>query len=1317
MSSNSKRTAKVKPLFYPSSRRKTDKVKFGLFALFVLPAIVAAGCVNPIFEPPGSKLIAAGAGTGAAPVDATPAADEPLNGDGENADNVDTNNIPDRYKILAHVTVHNLSTTIDINRVEFTATFNSGPKTNAVNPGPAKGGANEKGIYLTPHEWSIVAYYTEGGVAKSTPPVTKSLLALGAIGRTSHVWFYKAAGNGYVLDPADDGGTSPKDTGDLSDPPPLPGVGDPGPGDGLVTIINKSRSYEVTAAQVAGPNTRPFIVPITQGNSSTVIVPASATSYSISATVNGSTAVSIQPSSFFVREQTSKIFYLYKSLRSGGPVLTDNPEEGDINKNDLDPGGPASPNTGLGQETNEDERLDLSGNPNLAAVRVNNLSNILITGVTFADGTTTPYPMSQIQSKHNRSIILEAGKPYIVTISFRGADDYLGYDPTNTRTTTLTFQAYGTSKKINDIYFYLGKDKHYHVRPSHNPEDPYNYLNGDDGNGPPPDDKIDNGTTTPPEGDGEGGDPAGYPSFNKDRLGVLIVRNLTSVDPKGRALDKVEFFKGAYASAPAPISGEYYAWKPGPRQGDDKPILLRSGQWTIVMHWTKKTAPAAQADNPGDDPPKLKVKTIVQASLTPVNYCYFYIDTQGNHSIWTGNDFPADYDPANNNITTPKVGHGTIRVNNQSQAGSWIQEAEWMGLPYDNIDIPPNNSGDISDAPIGTSSIRFRIAGKTTFGSPMTITVRENQTTTVNYTDSMEESVLQRGYSQLRLFNNTGTSGATITKIRIVNRGMTSTAGDGTMIGNNGVIESTSFEPTPGPVTSGETKSVLIKNGESAANPNYVVMVTVQKSSRSFVVERPVYLNNSIATIELTAQDVADDSDKNVPKDPGSPGGGIRVYNSYARRYSDAGVVLIPEFKIYQYKLTPVQSTTTNYKWPDNATPPQTDPASAPIYVGGSGAIRDVAGGIYHLEVIAGTYPWHMYWGSLPAHTGGIPSGWPTTSNNVPLTVNLITYDCDEIWIIDGFESQYHFSPAEQERDTPNGFVIFYISNTSASDARSVSYVEIVKPDFRPWDGTSNNLWILDGRGGDATHLLFPSQGKSTIPATNKRAWPYNPNQTTDRTAAFAGWDDRRSAPRKNIVFSYGQAIARGTTAGPFIIPAGAYWCRYMDNYGSGEQWGRNSTQWRFVELTDNAGQIVYATLDNTTYFNWRGEVPNYDDTINPDTQAPWINTVNDLKVVNTASGTITVEWKRPSPYTNYAGARITVYKDGVQTPITSGVTVTTGTGSITYDTDGTIKYTGAATTSKITITGLSTGVYDVSVEARHTNGKFSSPLMESADL
>jgi hypothetical protein len=1070
------------------------------------------------------------------------------------------------------------------------------------------------------------------------------------------VWFYKVAGNGYVLDPTDDGSqneTNPKDTGDLLAP-----TGQT-TSEGLVTIINKSRSYAVTAATV-NPGPVAFTVPITQGNSETIIVPASSAPYSITVTVNDTTAVPIQPSSFYVRELTSKIFYLYKSKRSGGPVITDTPEESDVNDNDLDPGGSYSDVNAEGEETDEDERLDLSTIPTLAAVRVNNLSNISIESVAF-DGSrnnpvVTSYGMSTIRGKHNRSIILKAEPvSYIVTIRFIGVTDtYPGYSA-NARTTTLTFRAYGTSKKINDIYFYLGKDGNYHVNPSRDPRDPYN----DFGDGPPPDHKIDDGTTTtPPSGDGEGGNPADYPSFNKDLLGVLIVRNLTSIEPKARSLTKVEFFRGSYSSAPTtPVDGEYFKWDPaalGP--GNDRPILLRSGQWTIVMYWVKKDTPPA--DNASDISPKLKVKTIVQASLTPVNYCYFYIDTLGNHSIWTGNDFPADYDPASNNITTPDVGHGTIRINNQSQVGSRIQEAEWMGLPYDNVDIPANNSGDINDAPIGTSSIRFRISGKTEFGSPMTITVRENQTTTVNYTDSMEESVLQPGYSQLRLFNNTGTSGATITKIRIVNRGMTSTAAGGTMIGDNGVIENTAFEPIPGPITSGETKSILIKNGESTANPNYVVMVTVQKSARTFIVERPVYLNNSIATIELTALDVADDSDKNVEKPDPEGKGGIRVYNSYARRYTDAGVVLIPEFKIYQYKLIPkvpqippIIPSPEARTWPNNGVSPQTDPAAAPIYVGGSGVIPKVNPGIYTLQVIAGTYPWHMYWGSDPAQTGNPPGDWPKTSNNIPLTVGLITYDCNEIWIVEGFESQYHFSPTEQERDTPNGFVIFYVSNTAQADSRAVSYVEIVKPDIMPWNGSAltsplagKNLWDLKGTNTAAAyHLQFPSTGAL-------QSWPYNRPTSggypANKADAFRGWDNKRSAPKRNIVFSYGQTIERGHSSGPFIIPAGEYWCRYMDNHSAGNTYGRNATQWRYVNLTDNAGQIAYATLDNTTYFTWKGEEIDYDETIDPVTGLPYVNPVLDLDVSSEDNeATLRIKWNRPSPSTNLYGATVRIYK------------------------------------------------------------------------
>jgi hypothetical protein len=323
--------------------------------------------------------------------------------------------------------------------------------------------------------------------------------------------------------------------------------------------------------------------------------------------------------------------------------------------------------------------------------------------------------------------------------------------------------------------------------------------------------------------------------------------------------------------------------------------------------------------------------------------------------------------------------------------------------------------------------------------------------------------------------------------------------------------------------------------------------------------------------------------------------------------------------------------------------------------------------------------------------------------------------------ITKGKEYQYHFSVSGQEKDTPNGFVIFYLSNTSASDAAGVSYVEIVKPYKGNYTVSSNplatvnsseSLWELKSQGATTTaqsnkSLVFPESTPKV------RAFPFNRGDPAlSSSQAFGQWTNRSEAPKETIVFSYGVAIARMDSAGPFIIPAGEYWCRFMDNYSSGRQFGRNSTQWRYVNLLDNVGTVVTATLDNTTGFVWRGEQVDAVDTsvINPDLNIPWLNPVTGV----TTSGSTAITWTRSAPQYTYTGGP---YYKGVQVTIerSTGIEATpwmlqkwTGTttiGDSTSDGDTTqAYYYNTNSAPKMTLPTLTGGVtYRIVIRA--TNG------------
>jgi hypothetical protein len=114
----------------------------------------------------------------------------------------------------------------------------------------------------------------------------------------------------------------------------------------------------------------------------------------------------------------------------------------------------------------------------------------------------------------------------------------------------------------------------------------------------------------------------------------------------------------------------------------------------------------------------------------------------------------------------------------------------------------------------------------------------------------------------------------------------------------------------------------------------------------------------------------------------------------------------------------------------------------------------------------------------------------------------------------------------------------------------------------------------------------------------------------------------------------------------------------------------------------------------------WRGEDPDYDDTINPVTGLPYVYPVNqgattDPTVTSPGSGKLEVTFKRPTTTTNYAGALISIFKNGSEEQMLNaellsslkyeGITASSGTTGAVGTTDPIKDY--------IVVSGTSTNV------------------------
>jgi hypothetical protein len=863
-------------------------------------------------------------------------------------------------------------------------------------------------------------------------------------------------------------------------------------------------------------------------------------------------------------------------------------------------------------------------------------------------------------------------------------------------------------------------------------------------------------------GDIEGASPGTINDGNRDDLGLLAVRNLT-IGTYAANITAVTFTKVGGGSGP-------FTMDPGPLASHERSILLSPGTWDIsIAH-----------DGTGPTNPAVTSKTVVNAASKPIHYVYFYRNRSGQYVAGAGDEAPTDSDPSS---TTPEVivdGWGTFRIFNNTHVSAQVVEIEWLGNPY-SVTVLPGDTTEIQIPP-GTGQLRFRIGTKTTFGQPVVKSVRESAVTEARYDDSLEDITnIPTGFGLLTIENRTTT--AVVESLEVYKRDLTSFT-----------VSNASFEPSPGPITSGQSGKVLINNGEYSNGVsgyyNYIVQIHMRLGSDYFNIERMVYLYNNMVTIQVTQADIDDGSDGTVPDPDPNPTakhyGALRVFNAYERSYGvmEGGGPLIPPLRIFKFYLDPVprrgnaaQTTGPNgsvlaHTYPaetgpadeqcavpsdpdnhgkyDSTASDGTIPARPEILVGNNAQLRPIHQGVYNLKVVAGFYTWDMYTNSAQV-------------NGQTLTEGLITYDCGDVVILEGYETQFHFSPpGNQGRDVPTGFVTFWIGATNQATSTNASYVEMIVPpafgwgtstgvNIRQYDGTSSPqnkgllLWRLKGKtgigvvnsdrsdqtatfGSDNTHLYFAG----TTSAKYSRRFPFNspenhgaPGQDIQTAALrFANITARTVSPSRYVIFNYGQVIPNGSTKGPFIIPPGEYWCRYWDNYSGGNVYGATAERWRYVDLRGSGGSTAYATLDNTTRFQWLGQEVFYeDDMTNPVTGLPWVNPPITLAASGLAPNA-RITWKKPTTTTNYAGVllRITDADNGddiiaslgnivQQTKPTSGWLFK----SVTEQEDDSFPFLPAgnylylvgtvATDVDITLSGLPTGhSYDISVRSYTTD-------------
>jgi hypothetical protein len=649
-----------------------------------------------------------------------------------------------------------------------------------------------------------------------------------------------------------------------------------------------------------------------------------------------------------------------------------------------------------------------------------------------------------------------------------------------------------------------------------------------------PNGDIDLDDTRPDNGgggdNGEGENPDDT-TYDPTKLGIVIVRNLTSGSANGRNVNSVSFQR---------IGKGPFTMTPGPTQGSEKAILLSPGTWTVDLYFTPE-----DDDEPDDG--HIQTHKVVVAAAGHSNYIYFYKRASGPFDIETGNSIPsADFDPSNT-TTTIADGTGIFHIVNNSAVGSIIAQVRWHDVNYP-VTIAQGNSRDLQ-VEAGTGNLSFRISNKSTFGIELAYTLHNRETIDVTYMDSFENTAAlpPPGSSSIMIDNR---STFTVNKFVIYKINLDTVT-----------VENTAFEP-PGPIGPNGRSSKIVENANDV-----VIQLYMSSGTENMVLSRAARLDNTVVLITINPNDTEDGTGKGT-EDEDSTGlnvGGLRVFNNYY-----AGVPNGPDMKIFKFKLYakdddgnyPLYPLSPDYTWngtgdgpswvgsiiPDSAT------EYAPILRSSNENIYNLAQGYYKLVIVASVYPW-----TTVAAGNYTPPGM-----NTFLTETSISYDCGDILITDNIERQYYFNVAAgKEKDVPRGFVEIMISYTgiSAGDLDTISYhpasfVEIAVP--------KTNVTEL-GNGNGVYSRLFSY-------------WP----------GTWAGLQDGPYVGPDHLVLKHQGIIGYAQTVGPYYIPPGFYYGRYGDSYSSGRVFGNgNLGYWRVMDLSKKGGHRVYIQLDPTVGLAW----------------------------------------------------------------------------------------------------------------------------------
>ena len=343
----------------------------------------------------------------------------------------------------------------------------------------------------------------------------------------------------------------------------------------------------------------------------------------------------------------------------------------------------------------------------------------------------------------------------------------------------------------------------------------------------------------PEDSPDEGQTDGGLNGNNRDRVGLLVFKNLTGIPTNFIDFD---FFQNVNGSDQ---TMKHYTMLPGPKARDQRSILLGPHDWTTQVDYTVSGTPY-----------KTTPKTVTVATGN-IFYAYFY-KTKFGYAVsthWPPMVGPGDPEAPDDGNANPDdivgEGEGILEITNKSTTGAIIEQIRLDGT----VQTVNMVFDDVKRwvLPVGTHTVAFKPRKQAAFGFNLAREIKNKQVTRLSYVDSLGDTdeipddALGYGTGLIKVVNN---STGVVVFVNVIDLQDT----DKTPMG----IHYTDFVPpyTIGYNKSGNVPIIGSSDFEITAGPHYLVQVSVETVSGAVDIERLVDIKDKINEIVITQNDV-----------------------------------------------------------------------------------------------------------------------------------------------------------------------------------------------------------------------------------------------------------------------------------------------------------------------------------------------------------------------------------------------------------------------------------------------------------------------------